>query len=546
MREKTLVTISIITLLLIGIFFSCIYIFDTEFTFHSSKIELKNNTISEELIFSPDKEYHTLYRNFIDTISEKGGDGRIEIYSVFCQSGEDYFRLDSGKVYDGDQSIKAFIPYTEKNEYGCSFGVETGFKTKNDYSIGAEYLLKPEYTFLIQGEKYIKFVAYSKYRHPNLVRGDNFILSEGIISKQKYSPSEDVIIYIPTQETSQPGIIQSGFVYAKSRINPITISILIFFPIILFSLIWFYFGKENKTKEIPKELSFYPKERKAWQVAAYFCPPFLGMNKRFLSALMMDLERRKIIDIKTKERKILGSELFIKINKISSHEKIDEIEKRFLETIQFLYSGAKENERDGEYLNFSKIQKNYLFVSVLEEMYKDIKKRINKIGSKYIDTRGNGYIIGLGTLMFFIFFYIFQSEQVLKNGLMIAHMGLILLIYIIVSMKTTLFTKYKDKYYQEYLEWQGFKKYMEGNEMIKRYPKKSVIIWGHILVYSSALGIAKKVLKELRDAKIISDTQYETYSGIYIAASSYTSNSSSSNGGGVGGGGIGGGGGGGR
>jgi uncharacterized membrane protein len=74
-----------------------------------------------------------------------------------------------------------------------------------------------------------------------------------------------------------------------------------------------------------------------------------------------------------------------------------------------------------------------------------------------------------------------------------------------------------------------------------------VKLWDEYLVYSTALGVSKKVIEELKTKKIISERQYDAYSGINIASISFASSSGTSGGhSGAGGGGVGGGGGGGR
>jgi hypothetical protein len=41
--------------------------------------------------------------------------------------------------------------YTERNEYGCSFGDEYGFKEGEEYWIEASYTLHPKNLFEIDG-----------------------------------------------------------------------------------------------------------------------------------------------------------------------------------------------------------------------------------------------------------------------------------------------------------------------------------------------------------------------------------------------------------
>ena len=84
---------------------------------------------------------------------------------------------------------------------------------------------------------------------------------------------------------------------------------------------------------------------------------------------------------------------------------------------------------------------------------------------------------------------------------------------------------------------------------MKESGTKAVVLWEQYLVYASALGVAKKVLKRLRQLKIIDQKQYNFYTGIGSVSHSFTAATVTSGGGGGGGGmggGVGGGGGGGR
>lgn len=102
-----------------------------DFNFYSSKIVIDGQNITEELHFKPDKDYHTLYRNFENKVyffhhENIYSKNYFLIKSVDCSHGNYYF-----KDYDGVPYPKSY-PYTENNEYGCTFGYDTGFlKIKN-------------------------------------------------------------------------------------------------------------------------------------------------------------------------------------------------------------------------------------------------------------------------------------------------------------------------------------------------------------------------------------------------------------------------------
>ena len=84
---------------------------------------------------------------------------------------------------------------------------------------------------------------------------------------------------------------------------------------------------------------------------------------------------------------------------------------------------------------------------------------------------------------------------------------------------------------------------------MRESPPQAVKLWEKYLVYASALGVSKEVLKKFKEWHIVSEKQYNLYHSSFNVSGSFSSSVGSSGGaggGGVGGGGVGGGGGGGR
>lgn len=547
MREGKIVTLILIFLFIIGIFSFLFIFYKGDFTFSKVKISSVENKITEEMTFVPDQNYHTLYRNFVDSISINDEMTPIVMNYVNCLSGKDYIKDRFGKCFDGGLNPIICESYTENNEYGCAFGDETGFKKGQEYTIYGEYHILPPKTFIIDGKKYLKFIAYSKDEHPDLRRGKNFLLDEEIVSKNRYYSFEKVIVYVPVLNSVGIEEKLDDFVYENPPVKIYFNLIINLAPFFLFFLVWFFFGREKITRHVRKEVSFYPKERKGWEVAAYFSPPFGTIDKNFYSAILMDLYKRKIIDIKTK-KKFLGQDVLIKLNKNLILPKLDHVEKQFLHILKELYNKTKDKNKEGEYFNFRKASMEFANNPWLKEEYKKLVKFVKEGKRNYLHDIGNTVAMFLGIIsMYFLVLAGFVSD----SPFIIPEFMLFFFILFIVSYSTTIFSKYKENYYEEYLEWVGFKRYLLGNKMIKEYPKDAVIIWGHFLVYASALGIADKVLSQLKDAKIISSQEYNSYSTVYtssgfIFTTAGQSSGVSGAGGGAGGGGAGGGGGGGR
>lgn len=114
----------------------------------------------------------------------------------------------------------------------------------------------------------------------------------------------------------------------------------------------------------------------------------------------------------------------------------------------------------------------------------------------------------------------------------------------------SVFSRFKPGQHREYLEWLSFKQMLTDYAQIQRYLKEDYRQWRQWIAYATALGAAGNLLKSMKELKIINPEQYETISGVNMAAAAaiYMPSSSGSGGGfgGGGGGGFGGGGGGGR
>ncbi|MBN2477866.1 DUF2207 domain-containing protein [Candidatus Micrarchaeota archaeon] len=115
---------------------------------------------------------------------------------------------------------------------------------------------------------------------------------------------------------------------------------------------------------------------------------------------------------------------------------------------------------------------------------------------------GKGERIGtaVSILMFYgflSFFYLAMTDFYI-SGIAFA---LFVISLLLVGYSTyTLISKprVKEKYLKEYSQWKGFSDAIKSGRM-EEYPPSSVIIWGKILVYATALGLADKVKKHLSE-----------------------------------------------
>lgn len=567
MKERTSIAIFVIVLLLIGFGAAYWSLFVTSFTFHQSEINAENTTIRETLSFKPDKPYHTLYRYFVSPIQassiQTGEQGRIEkinIHSVTCTAGEAYVKTNFGECFykkNTEFQQSQCKPFTENNELGCTFGSELGFQKNQEYTVQSIYTIQAPAVIKIKENYYLKFVAYSSNKHPLLIKGKNFIINDdNIIAKSFYLPSQKVIIYIPYNgEINNATIIEE---------NPVDFSFLLLllyfvlgaFPAAGILIVWLLFGKETTEADLPETLSYWPQtKRKAWEVATYFHPPFGVMDKEFFASTILDLSRRKIVKLVTKEK-----EAWIKIPD-TLPEGLDETETKFLKLlikmqkklmedysknkkafkwkVSRFFIGKPEDFVDDK--NFVNLEKLVVYAQSYRTEILDFQKEIKKKSKAYLDYTGE--YAALAVLIISVTLILIALNPILLIW------GVIILFTIIsaIMKNSALFTRFKGDFCKEYRHWQAFRKYLKEFPSMKEAPHEAIVLWDQYLVYATALGVSEQILKKFKEWKIINESQYNSFHSVGLYSASFsTSAGTSGGGGGVGGGGVGGGGGGGR
>jgi len=160
MKETRLVIVVVsifVALGLIVLYFSVIL--SPAFNFYKTELTIDGATINEKLYFEPDKDYHSLFRTFDSPIYSQGKSynlNSVEIKDVGCKTGQAYFKDSYNNLFRFPESEnRRDIPYTEKNEYGCTFGKDIGFKDGENYWIKSTYELHPDNLFLINNNYYI-------------------------------------------------------------------------------------------------------------------------------------------------------------------------------------------------------------------------------------------------------------------------------------------------------------------------------------------------------------------------------------------------------
>ena len=255
-------------------------------------------------------------------------------------------------------------------------------------------------------------------------------------------------------------------------------------------------------------------------------------NENMLATLM-DLVRKKYIKIypvtkEGKEKPVdyelkLINEDLSKLNKVEQHyiEKlifVDCISIRLKELKKKNTASVSAREKAGK--AFDKWQ------DLIEKEYKACK--LERKDTKKVITKATVIL----SLCFVPLFIIFLVASIMENFHAAIPAGLVLFPYIFVFiwMVTKLPTRLSDneKALDHKAKWKGFKRFLKHFSKMEEKDYGSIVLWEHYLVYAIGLGIADRVLKQLKDIYPEITELEDTYSGIYHS-STYHSFSSSFN-----------------
>ena len=322
--------------------------------------------------------------------------------------------------------------------------------------------------------------------------------------------------------------------------NPSTTPFWILAFIVLFIpyFIWSVFGSE-KSFVVPKYLHTLPnKDMSAWEVDM-LTNGSDKLSKNGLASIMLELNVMKVITFS--ERKSFFKKISVfTINK--DYYKLLEGRPKLLECVNLLLTKKVKESPKGIVCEIASGDR--LFGLGMRSFVKD-----SSVKKKFFDSTGDNLFTGFVVIYFIVLYYTIIT---LYGGFFFnPYIFFIFLTGVrFVAIPKSIFSRFKENYYKNYLEWLSFKAMLDDYAQIKKYLKEDYAQWKSWLVYGTALGSAHNVLKNLKEASIISTLDYEKYSRyhssmlVFAAVSMRSSNS----GGGFGGagGGFGGGGGGGR
>lgn len=309
--------------------------------------------------------------------------------------------------------------------------------------------------------------------------------------------------------------------------------IYVMFIIILIVIIYYFLKKIIKYKRMKKELlekyyienekiKYYreiPNEKVATPARAIFLYCFKNdsydMDKyssKIFTATLLDLSLKGLINfdaIDSKEFKIILNKSKDKelprdeegVYNILKHAIEKQGEGRdYITTKEFSqYTKVHHKDLYNVMRNFETAADNYHFASGNIDSKKEME--LNNIKGKI-----SGHQICVILLMFFMFFIIsaLASGGVIEQYL-IPIFAIVLAIFIGnfwcinilngILKKTTMLS---EKGNLEKIEWNALKKYMEDFSLLEDKLVPDIVLWEKFLVYATAFGISKKVIKQLK------------------------------------------------
>ena len=255
-------------------------------------------------------------------------------------------------------------------------------------------------------------------------------------------------------------------------------------------------------------------------------------NENMLATLM-DLVRKKYIKIYpvTQEGKAETVDYELKLIN-DDLSKLNKVEQHYIEKLIFVDCNSirlKELKKKNTASVSARSKAGRAFdkwQELIEKEYKSYK--LERKDTKKVITKATVIL----SLCFVPLFIIFLVASIMENFHAAIPAGLVLFpyIYIFIWMVIKLPIKLSDneKALDHKAKWKGFKRFLKHFSKMEEKDYGSIVLWEHYLVYAIGLGIADKVLKQLKDIYPEMTELEDTYSGIYHS-NTYHSFSSSFN-----------------
>lgn len=240
------------------------------------------------------------------------------------------------------------------------------------------------------------------------------------------------------------------------------------------------------------------------------CPPawvemlvykFETVGSDSIIASTLELARRGYLKIKEEAKKgLFGSSPEYKI--VLTDKEVDESLSEDLKALLFEYKTY------GDEFYLSDIDKKKF--SEFKEKFEQIVKKKVYDETKWITIEKykevNKYVYLWLIIALYSFLNIIVIATLPFNGLLVILNVLFIIISVSGLIHASIYRFGIKKYSYEgkllTLKWNAFKKFLKDFSLISQYPPASLVIWEKYLVYGTALGVAKEVLKAMKELNV--------------------------------------------
>jgi uncharacterized membrane protein YgcG len=486
--------------------------------------EQKNDDleITESFYINVGTTYNVLYRSFVENACLSNNCDMF-IESVECEDGTPYF---SSSYYpiNPQTGDKISVPSSisdkfESNEVGC-------FKTNKYYS-GSQEILVVKYKVPMSHVEFNKNIHY-------FMSNDHFSIKKLTIND--INGNNHFYEKIPSDVQIKINVYDGytkeyNYLFYVSLVVGILLSLIPFF-------VWRFFGQE-KSFTVPQYLHFVPnKNMEPWQVDAMLNS---RLTKNGFASILLNLYVKDVVRFENKlnffTKKII---VYVKNNESNLTIKEEKL-------VSFFKSHMISN--DGQFTKCELNLSDYSVGSFIQRYMMD--GIIGKFIRSVMNQSGFYFALGISGVCFVGVFLSAMLSPVPEYFFVPLIGTTFVNIFVCIVLPSSIYSRFKNDNYKLYLEWLSFKNMLDDYASINKYLKEDYNQWKEWLVYGTALGSTKNLLKSMKELKILSAKDFESINTIHhssiIFATTAVSSSSSSSGGSVGGGGgFGGGGGGGR
>lgn len=236
--------------------------------------------------------------------------------------------------------------------------------------------------------------------------------------------------------------------------------------------------------------------------AAWLVDKQTGFSNAF-TGIVMGLAQKKVIEFESDPTDIKN--LYMKIKSPDSIKEgtiLQNDERRVYEYLKYLVKYSDEPDNRLSTKKFKKYARKAQSMSeeLPEKLFKDAKQYC--LDKKYYDEKMALEKAGvISKNVFLIIFAVFLTG-VLSSGdpkLLIAFGIANVVCFIINLMQVKKISEYTQEGLDMKVQWAGLKKYMEEFSLLKEREVPELALWEQFMVYATAFGIAKKVMKQLKE-----------------------------------------------